>query len=77
VVALVGAGAGLIGCRDRKPHFDHALFETPVVCEARVLEHPQHRGVLREDLRDELFDARDGRVRCETFEQPRADAAPL
>ena len=65
----------------RRPELEHDLDDAGLDVRARleagVVEHAQHRAVLRQHVGDELFDSDGGRVRGEPLEQARPDAAPV
>ena len=69
---LVGRGLG-----DREPHLDLAPLERAPDLEPRVLEHRQHRPVLRHHDGDEALDPGGARQRRELLEQARPDSAAL
>ncbi len=65
-------------CRgERQAHLDYPSLERTRCDEACIREHPEHRRVRREDLGEELLDARCRSELREALEQSRADPSAL
>ena len=77
MVALVAPALEVAAVAEREQHLDDAVLKYPRRREPRVVEHAQHRGVLREDLGDESLNSSGRRVDREALEQPRRDPAAV